>query len=439
MNNQMLILVINIIIMVFLVVFFILYVINIHKSDNLKNSIEQKLDEKLDEKYQHDMEFMKTLNQFENNIIQSNNKNQTDLMKITNDSNKVLNEDINKSLNILRDVYDRKLNDMIQSNDTKLSQLITANEQKLTNIQEGINHRLDTSLNEKLNQNFKTIGDSLSNLYNSLGEIKQLSNGVSDLQKTLSNVKSGGNFGEAQLDVILGDMLSKDQYYVQYNLEQDDSKTKRIVDFVVKIPDKSSTEGIIYLPIDSKFNMVKFNNLLAAKETYDENKITDAEKELKDAINLQAKSIKEKYIVPPLTTDFALMFLPSEGLFAECMNIRNLSEDIKTKYQVVLVGPTTISAILKSFAIGFRYMKISDSAQKINTILIDIKNQYTKFSEDIKSLKKSLDTATDRTNKLERRTESINKKLNKISDSRLDMKDDDKILTDNIIDEDEMF
>ena len=260
------------------------------------------------------------------------------------------------------------------------------------------------------------------------------SSGVSDLQKTLSNFKTGGNFGEAQLDMILGDMLSKDQYYTQFNLEKDSTKPARKVDFVVKIPDKTTDTGVIYLPIDSKFNIVKFNNLLDARDSYDLNKIELAIKEFKDAIISQAKSINEKYICPPRTTDFALMFLPSEAMYAECMSIKELSDNIKSKYQVVIVGPTTVSAILKSFAIGFRYMKISDSAQKINDILVDIKNQYDKFSDDIKSLKKSLDTATDRTEKLEKRTNMINKKLTNISNSKIDI-NKDNLLEDSIIDD----
>lgn len=429
MFEQLTIIIIGILILVLILVFFVIYLIN-------SNKINQLFSQKLDENNHIDTEIITVLNKFENSILMNNNKNQTDLLKVTNDNNKTLNEDINKSLNDLRDVYDRKLNEMISSNDTKLNLLITANENKLSSIQEGINQRLDTSLDEKLNQNFKTIGDSLKNLYNSLGDLKQLSLGVSDLQKTLSNVKKSGSFGEAQLDMILGDMLSKDQYYTQFNLEKDTSSTSRVVDFVVKIPDKNTENGILYLPIDSKFNVVKFNNLLNAKDTYDSNQIDLATKEFKEAIMQQAKSINEKYICPPLTTDFALMFLPSEAMYAECMSIRDLSDTIKQKYQVVLVGPTTVSAILKSFAIGFRYMKISDSAQKINSILVDIKNQYDKFSDDIKTLKNSLKTATDRTEKLERRTHTINKKLLNISSAKIEDNNDNLVLENNLIDDD---
>ena len=235
--------------------------------------------------------------------------------------------------------------------------------------------------------------------------------------------------------MILGDMLSKDQYYTQFNLEQDPTLPARKVDFVVKIPDKTTDSGVLYLPIDSKFNVVKFNNLLDAKLSYDSKQIETVTKEFKDAIISQAKSINEKYICPPLTTDFALMFLPSEAMYAECMSIKELADTIKSKCQVVIVGPMTVSAILKSFSIGFRYMKISDSAQKINDILVDIKNQYDKFSEDIKSLKKSLDTATDRTERLEKRTNMINKKLTNISNSKIDIKEEDLLLNNSIIDD----
>ena len=428
MNEMLIIIIISAIILVLLIVFFTIYFIVSHKNNEI-------LKQKLEEKSQRELDLFNTLNTFENTIIVSNKQSQNDLLKLTTDSNKVLNEDINKSLNILRDVYDKRLNDMITANDTKLNQLINANEVKLTSIQEGINQRLDTSLNEKLNQNFKTIGDSLKSLYDSLGDIKQLSSGVSDLQKTLSNVKTGGNFGEAQLDMILGDMLSKDQYYTQFNLEQDPTLPARKVDFVVKIPDKTTNSGVLYLPIDSKFNVVKFNNLLDVRLSYDSKQIEMATKEFKDAIISQAKSINEKYICPPLTTDFALMFLPSEAMYAECMSIKELADTIKSKCQVVIVGPMTVSAILKSFSIGFRYMKISDSAQKINDILVDIKNQYDKFSDDIKSLKKSLDTATDRTERLEKRTNMINKKLTNISNSKIDIKEEDLLLNNSIIDD----
>ena len=432
MDQQIMLIIISVLILVFLIIFFIVFFIVFHKNNEILN-------QKLNEKSQRELDLFNTLNNFENNILNCNNKSQTDLLKITTDSNKTLNDDINKSLNVLRDVYDRKLNDMLLANDAKLNQLISANEMKLTSIQEGINQRLDTSLNEKLNQNFKTIGDSLKSLYDSLGDIKQLSAGVSDLQKTLSNVKTGGNFGEAQLDMILGDMLSQDQYYTQFNLEPDPALTARKVDYVVKIPDKTSESGVLYLPIDSKFNIVKFNNLLDAYATYDSKQIEIAKKEFKDAIILQAKSIKEKYICPPLTTDFAMMFLPSEAMYAECMSIKELADDVKSKYNVVIVGPMTVSAILKSFAIGFRYMKISDSAQKINDILVEIKKQYDKFSEDIKTLKRSLETASERTEKLERRTNTINKKLANISNSRIDVIDDISLIDDSIIDDDSLI
>ena len=429
MDNQFILIIIALLTLVIVVTFFVILIMISNKNNEI-------IKQRLDEKKQQDLDLYNNFNNFENNILLNNSKNQNDLLKLTADSNKILNDDINKSLGILRDVYDKKLNDLLYANDTKLNQLINANELKLSSIQEGINQRLDTSLDEKLTKNFKSIGDSLNSLYDSLGVIKQLSSGVSDLQKTLANVKIGGNFGEAQLDMILGDMLSKDQYYSQFNLEQDPTLPQRKVDFVVKIPDKTTDAGVLYLPIDSKFNVVKFNNLIEAKNNYDTKQIEVATKEFKEAILIQAKSINEKYICPPLTTDFALMFLPSEALYAECMSIRELSDTVKSKFQVVIVGPMTVSAILKSFAIGFRYMKISDSAQKINDILIDIKNQYAKFTDDIKSLKKSLDTATDRTAKLEKRTNIINKKLTNISNTKIDIDSENLSLSDDIIDDD---
>lgn len=300
---------------------------------------------------------------------------------------------------------------LIHTANDSLEKIRTSNEKKLDSIEKHINEKLDKSLNERLDSSFKIIGEQFQNLNKNIGELQTLSNGVSDLQKTLSNVKTRGVFGEKQLENILENVLGNShQWERQFKIADDEN---RRVDFVIKIPNKDD-DNELYLPIDAKFPSDMYNKIVDASKSGSEIALMNAIKELKTAITKEALSIRDKYVMPPITTDFALMYLPTEGLYSECLRIAGLTEELQNKYKVVLVGPTTVTAIINSFSVGFKYLKISKSSNEINKILQAIKTQYEKFGEEIEFTKEKLRQASDSTEKLEKRNDMITRKLKNI-------------------------
>ena len=286
-----------------------------------------------------------------------------------------------------------------------------ANDRRLNDIQRNVNEKLDKSLNERLDSSFKQIGDQLSTLYKSLGELQSLSSGVSDLQKTLSNVKTRGIFGEFQLKNILMDIMDASQY--EENVATKKKSSDR-VEFAIKIPDKEDTNGFIYLPIDSKFPADIYNKIVDASNNAASDELKQAIKELEQRIKAEARTIRDKYIDPPNTTDFAIMFLPTEGLYAEVIRIAGLTEWCQNECKIVISGPTTLVALLNSLSIGFRYLTVNKNSKEILKTLSAVKAQYEKFGQLISKTQKRLQEAQSATDDLQSRNEMIQKKLSKV-------------------------
>ena len=341
-------------------------------------------------------EIYNRINMMEKNVIKDSNENFVKILNQNKDNSKDLSKELQNSLD--------KIND---TNEKKLNEIRVANEDKLNTIERNINDKLDKSLNERLDSSFKTIGEQLQNLQVTNGKLLNMSGTISDLQKSLASVKERGIFGEKQLENILENLMTKNMYESQYMIKND---SDRKVDFAIKIPNKDD-DGFIYLPIDSKFPNDKYVAIVNASSTRDENLLNQAIKELKDAILLQAKSICDKYIEPPLTTEFAIMFLPTEGLYAECLRIDGLAEECQNKYQVLLAGPTTVTAIINSFSVGFKFLQINKNSKEIAKILQAIKVQYGRFEDEIEKTKKSIDSAAKSTEQLSKRNQMITSKL----------------------------
>lgn len=292
-----------------------------------------------------------------------------------------------------------------------LKDIQSANDRRLQDIQNNVNEKLDKSLNERLDSSFKQIGDQLSTLYKSLGELQSLSAGVSDLQKTLSNVKTRGIFGELQLKNILMDIMDASQYEENVITK---SKSSDRVEFAIKIPDKDDTDGFIYLPIDSKFPSDIYNKIIDASNSADADGLKQSVKELEQRIKLEARTIRDKYIDPPNTTDFAIMFLPTEGLYAEVIRIVGLTEWCQNECKIVISGPTTLVALLNSLSIGFRYLTVNKNSKEILNTLSAVKSQYQKFGQLIAKTQKKLQEAQSAADDLQNRNEMIQKKLSKV-------------------------
>lgn len=294
-----------------------------------------------------------------------------------------------------------------------LKELQETNRQKLDDIQTEINKKLDSSLNERLDESFRNVGEQLSQLYKSLGELGKLETGVNSLNRTLSNVKTRGILGEAQLGNILADILSSSLYDRNVVTKKGSGDP---VEFAIKIPDKEIQGSFMYLPIDSKFPTSIYDRICDASEAGDAEGLQKAQKELEQRIRTEAKSIFEKYVDPPQTTDFALMFLPTESLYAEVLRIPGLTEECQRKYHIVITGPTTVAALLNSLSIGFRYMAVNRDSQNILKLLSAIKTQYGTLRDLIDTAGKRIDLARKATSDLRHRTEIINRKLSSVEE-----------------------
>ncbi len=315
-----------------------------------------------------------------------------------------------KSLN----EYQEKVRETLRSS---LDELSKSNREKLSEIQGEIGKKLDTSLNERLDASFQKVGEQLKSLYTSLGELSKLENEVTGLNRTLSNVKTRGIFGEAQLESILSNMLPQNLYDKNVVTKKSGSSTNRdAVEFAIKIPDKDDPKAFMYLPIDSKFPATIYDKIQEAAQSADSKELSAAVKELEQFIKKEARDIESKYIDPPNTTDFALMFLPTESLYAEVLRIAGLSEECQNKHHIVITGPSTLSAILSSLSISFRYMAVNRDSKNILDLLSAIKTQYAKLSELIETANKRIVLAKDATEKLRSRTDLINKKLSRVEE-----------------------
>ena len=343
-----------------------------------------------------------------------------------------MNETIPRQVGEIRQDIDRRLSqdadenrrnrmeisEYLQNSQDRLQQTLKAslydlsesNRQKLNEIQGEINKKLDTSLNERLERSFNTVGEQLNRLYTSLGELSKLESDVTNLNRTLSNVKTRGIYGEAQLENILADILPNNLYDKNVITKRSSSANKEAVEFAVKIPDKESVGEFLYLPIDSKFPGNIYERIRECAENADSQGLVAATKELDQFIK------KEAYIDPPYTTDFALMFLPTESLYAEVLRIPGLSDEVRQKQHIVITGPSTLSALLSSLNIGFRYMAVNRDSKNILKLLSAIKTQYSTLSKLINTASNRIELAGRATQDLQKRADMINKKLSRVEE-----------------------
>lgn len=291
-----------------------------------------------------------------------------------------------------------------------LSTIQEATDRKLYEIQKNVDAKLDKNLNERLDESFKQVGERLESLYKSLGELKSLENGVVSLNKTLSNVKARGVYGEMALENILANILDSSQY--ETNVATKPRSTER-VEFAVKIPDKDN-KGFIYLPIDSKFPADIYGKVLEAAENADTVALKLAITELKTRIKKEALTIRDKYISPPNTTDFAIMFLPTEGLYSEVLRIDGLVEECQEKCKIVIAGPTTLTALLNSLSVGFKYLTVNKKSEEIMKLLGNFKGQFEKFNDLITRTQNRISDAQKAADQLRDRSSMIQKKLDKV-------------------------
>ncbi len=282
--------------------------------------------------------------------------------------------------------------------------IVDANAQNLERIRRTVDDKLTSSIDGKLSDSFARITERLEKMYESVGEMKGISAGVADIKRVFSNVKLRGTWGEAQLDAILEQMLAPEQYRRSVRLNPLDNS---LVDFAIVLPAK---DGEMYLPVDSKFPVEEFERLVAASERGDKESEERARKNLERAVKLQADSIVKKYVLPPLTTDFAVMYLPSEGLYAEVVRTPGLSDWLRAR-RVLACGPTNFGALLSTLQTGFRTAAIEKRSGELRIMLDSFRADFAKFAELLEKTRKKLQEAQDTVESAEKRTGTIGRKL----------------------------
>ena len=300
-----------------------------------------------------------------------------------------------------------KLNNVLTENVTKLQE---SNEKKLEQMRLTVDEKLTDTLSKRLDSSFKVVGEQLKSVHESLGEMHKLAGSVGDLQRVLTNVKSRGTWAEVQLGNILEQTLTKEQYECNFSTKND---TKR-VEFAVKIPSRDDDREFVWLPIDSKFPQEDYIRICDAAENADKAAMDMAVKALEQTVKNQAKTIAELYIDVPNTTDFAIMFLATEGLYAEVLRRPGLCEEIQNKYRVMICGPTTITAFLNTLRVGFRTIALDKKAAEVWKVLGAVRTQYDKFELLLAKTKKKIDEAGSTIEDAQKRNSIIQKNLKSV-------------------------
>ncbi len=301
---------------------------------------------------------------------------------------------------------EQKLENIRQTMEKKLSYIQEDNNKQLEEMRKTVDEKLQNTLEEKMNKSFELVNQRLEQVYKGLGEMQTLAVGVGDLKKVLTNVKTRGIVGEIQLGAILSEILSPEQYDENVATKKN---SKNVVEFAVKLP--AEDDGFIYLPIDSKFPGDTYAALRDAIDEGDKDKIALAAKALSTTIKNEAKDIRDKYIDPPNTTEFAIMFLPFEGLYSEVVN-RGLVEELQRKYKVNVAGPSTMAALLNSLQMGFKTLAVQKRSAEVWEVLGAVKTEFDKFNDVLVATQQRINQANNELDKLVGvRTRQIQRKL----------------------------
>ncbi|MFV9645845.1 MAG: DNA recombination protein RmuC [Desulfobacterales bacterium] len=311
-------------------------------------------------------------------------------------------------------INEEKFDTMRATIDSRLRELQEDNSKKLEQMRAVVDEKLQLTLETRIGESFKQVSERLEQVYKGLGEMRSLAAGVGDLKKVLTNVKTRGIWGEIQLGNILEQILTRDQYEVNVATKKNSDDR---VEFAVKLPGKGvDKEQIVWMPIDSKFPQEDYQRLLDAQEAADKELAERSIKNLEMRIKAEAKEIKEKYLDPPNTTDFGIMFLPVEGLYAEVLRRPGLSDFLQREYRITVTGPTTLAALLNSLQMGFRTLAVEKRSSEVWELLARVKTEFGKFGDMLAKTKKKLQEAANNIDLAEIRTRVIEGKLKKVQE-----------------------
>lgn len=304
------------------------------------------------------------------------------------------------------------IDDLTKLQNEKFVELTKSTEENLEKMRVTVDEKLQSTLERRLSESFKVVSERLEQVHKGLGEMQSLAAGVGDLKKVLSNTKTRGVLGEVQLERILEQFLSPEQYEKNVITKKGSRET---VEFAIKLPGKDYDNKTVYLPLDAKFPLEVYNKLLDAYDLQNQAQIDVASKNLERFIKKSAKDIRDKYIDPPNTTDFGLMFLPTEGIYAEVLKNQSLVEFVQREYKINITGPTTLVALLNSLQMGFRSLAIEKHSSEVWKILGAVKTEFSKFETVLNSAQNKLNQASSEIDKLVgTRTRQINRKLKNV-------------------------
>lgn len=313
-----------------------------------------------------------------------------------------------QQLNTLTQSNEQRLDKMRLTVEEKLKSLQEDNSQKLEKMRETVDEKLHATLEKRLGESFKLVSERLELVHKGLGEMQSLAVGVGDLKKVLSNVKTRGILGEFQLGSILEQILAPEQYAKNVATKKG---SRENVEFAIILPGRDDNGAVVYLPLDSKFPAENYHSLLDAYEHGDHAALEEASKQLETTIKKCAKDIRDKYLDPPNTTDFGIMFLPFEGLYAEVVKRTGLFEILQRDFKVIITGPTTLAAILNSLQMGFRTLAIEKRSSEVWTLLSAVKTDFGKFGDILEKTQKKLQEASHTIDDAARKSRSIERKL----------------------------
>jgi DNA recombination protein RmuC len=315
-------------------------------------------------------------------------------------------EEVQSTLGRFGDAIFSRMEKIEERVESKLTHLQQDNSKKLDEMRSVVEEKLQSTLEKRLGESFKLVSGRLEEVQRGLGEMAVLAQGVGDLKRVLTNVKARGGWGEKQLQALIGELLTPDQYKVNTPTRPN---SKEFVEFAIRLPGKGDEE--VLLPIDAKFPKEDYERLLDGYERGDANVIEQAGNALESRIKLEAKSIQQKYIDPPYTTDFAILFLPVEGLYAEVLRRPGLVDFIQREYRVVLSGPTTFAALLNSLQMGFKTLAIEKRSSEVWKVLGAVKTEFLRFGEVVEKISKKLKEASDQVDQVHVRTRKLQKTL----------------------------
>jgi len=318
-----------------------------------------------------------------------------------------------KQLSTQTRTTEEKLEQMRDTVEKKLKTLQDENTKKLEQMRETVDEKLHATLEKRLGESFKLVSDRLEQVYKGLGEMQTLAAGVGDLKKVLSNVKTRGIWGEISLGFLIEQLFTPEQYAKNVATKKGSSER---VEFAIRLPGRDKDEGEVWLPIDSKFPEADYTRLIDAQEKADPELVEESARSLEKFIKAEAKKINEKYIDPPNTTDFGIMFLPVESLYSEVLRRPGLFEQLQREFRITVTGPTTLAALLNSLQMGFRTLAIEKRSSEVWTVLGTVKTEFGKFGDILDKTQKKLQEASNTIETAARKSRTIERKLKNVQE-----------------------